>query len=118
MQSSFLRFMVNPASSFEFAHKLSADMPVVKKISIEIKEVIEICENLNVNKSKGADELPLFLFHKLCISLFPSLTQKYRKILQTGEYTKVLKVAKVSALHKKNDKCDVSNPVSLLSIPS
>ena len=81
---------------------------------------MEVCKNSNVNKSKGPDEIPPFLVHKLCISLFPSLTQIYRKILQTDEYSKSWKVATVSALHKKNDKCDVSNydPVSLLSISS
>ena len=95
-------------------------MPGLKEVSMETKEVMEICKNLNVNKSKGPDESPPFLFHKLCISLFPSLTQIYRKILQTGEYPKIWKVATVSALHKKNDKCDVStySPVSLLSISS
>ena len=81
---------------------------------------MEICKNLNVNKSRKPDELPTFLFHKLCISLSPSLTQIYQKTLQTGKYPKIWKVATVSALHKKKNKCDVSNyrPKSLLSNPS
>ena len=118
--AKFSSLVSSKSSSFKFSCDLSADMPVLKEVSIETKEEMEVCKNSNVNKSKGPDEIPPFLVHKLCISLSPSLTQIYRKILQTDEYSKSWKIATVSALHKKNDKCDVSNyhPVSLLSISS
>ena len=118
--AKFFYSVHSKSSSFAFSRDWSAGMPVLKEVSIEKKEAMKICKNLNVNISKGPDELPPFLFHKLCISLSPSLTQIYQKILQIGDYPKIWKVATVSALHKKNDKCDVSNyrPVSLRSIPS
>ena len=84
------------------------------------KEVIEICMNLDINKSKGPDEIPPILYKKLCITLSHSLSQLFRKIFQTAIFPNDWKQAIISPLFKKGDKCHVTNyrPVSLLSIAS
>ena len=58
--AKFFSSAYNKSSSFKFPGDLSADIPLLKEIGIETKEVWQIWKSLNVNKSKGPDELPIF----------------------------------------------------------
>ena len=76
--------------------------------------------NLDINKSKVPDEIPPILYKKLCITLSHSLSQLFRKILQTTIFPNDWTQTIISPLFKKGDKCHVTNyrSVSLLSIAS
>ena len=98
----------------------NSDVKVISDILFSEKEVMTICKDLKINKSKGPDGLPPLLFKKICLSIPHSLCQLYRKIFQTGIFPDLWKQAVVIPIFKKGCKSDVTNyrPVSLLSIPS
>ena len=98
----------------------NSDVKVISDNLFSEKEVMTICKDLKINKSKGPDGLPPLLFKKICLSIPHSLCQLYRKILQTGIFPDLWKQAVVIPIFKKSSKSDVTNyrPVSLLSIPS
>ena len=89
-------------------------------LSIDENDVIEICSNLDVDKSKGPDCLPPILFRATSINIAYSLSQIYRKLLQTSIFPTSWKTAIGSPIFKKGNRSKVENyrPVSLLSIPS
>ena len=75
--AKFFSSVYSNSSAIEFPRDLSADMPVLKEISIETKELMEICKNLRVNKSKGPDELPPFLVHKLISFSYTDISENF-----------------------------------------
>ena len=93
---------------------------ILSDISIQEDEVAEICRNLELNKSKGPDNLPPVLYRSTCGNIAHSLCQIYRKIFQTSKFPNSWKKAIVCPIFKKGNKCNVENyrPVSLLSIAS
>ena len=70
---------------------------------------------MNVNKSKGPDDLLPFLF-KNAETLSHSIYQIFQKISQTCIFPACWKKAIISPLHKKDDKSDIEiyRPVSLM----
>ena len=54
----------------------------LRNLTFEETEIESICENLNVNKSKGPNELPPVLFRKCRKTISYSLFQMFPKILQ------------------------------------
>ena len=95
------------------------NQPILENIDFSEQDIFEICKLLNVNKSKGPDDLPPFLF-KNAETISHSIYQIFRKISQTCIFPACWKKAIISPLHKKDDKSDIENyrPVSLLSVIS
>ena len=95
------------------------NQPILENIDFSEQDIFEICKLLNVNKSKGPDDLPPFLF-KNAETLSHSIYQIFRKSSQTCIFPACWKKAIISPLHKKDDKSDIENynTVSLLSVIS
>ena len=72
-------------------------------------ETESICEKLNVNKSKGPDELPPVLFRKCRKTIFHSFFQIFTKILQIFIFPDLWKIAIISPVFKKGNKADIIN---------
>ena len=60
--AKFFYSVHSKSSSFEFSRDWSAGMPVLQEVSIEKKEAMKICKNLNVNISKDQMNYHLFCF--------------------------------------------------------
>ena len=91
---------------------------VLDTISFTELEIREISQSLNMNKSKGPDDLPPVLFIKTQASLSQSIYQLFSTIIQTSRFSDYWKAAIISAILKKDVKSDIENyrPVSLLCI--
>ena len=90
---------------------------ILEQIQFDEKEVLILCKDAKTNKSRGPDDIPPLLFKKTCLSITHSLSQIFRKIIQTGIFPAVWKTATVVPLFKKGDRSQVSNyrPVSFLA---
>ena len=121
-QLCFQKFLHQYMWSRQFLTKTNAvtqNQPTLENIDFSEQDIFEICKLLNVNKSKGPDDLPPFLF-KNAETLSHSIYQIFRKISQTCIFPACWKKAIISPLHKKDDKSDIEiyRPVSLLSVIS
>ena len=94
--------------------------PIITKLEVNLEEICQICDSLNISKSKGPDLLPPIVFAKCSNSLSKSVYQLISKSLQLAKFPTSWKISVVSPIHKKGNKCDVTNyrPVSLLCIIS
>ena len=75
-----------------------------------VQEVLDIIQhNILKNKSSGFDNvLPLLIKWSSHI-IAPILVKIFNRFLDLGEYPNCLKTAKVTALHKGNDRSNVDN---------
>ena len=80
-------------------------------------EVVGIMSKLNHKKSSGHDGIPLILILHSKYIIANYLSRSYNHCMTTGVYPDVLKIAKVSAIHKRGSTEEVNNyrPISVLS---
>ena len=95
--------------------------PPLKLINMRFTSttVKEHLQNLNQNKASGPDGISPKMLRETATEIAPILARIYNFSMQTGTYPQRWKTAKVSPIHKKEDKTNVKNyrPISLLSIP-
>ena len=78
--------------------------PVVKQ------EILDIISNfILIHKSSGHDNIPAVLIKWLSKIIAPILVKLFNCFLDQGKYPDVLKIAKVTALHKGGDKANVDH---------
>ena len=109
------------SSSFECGNLgLNCAFPILEELSINENLVLELCKTIDINKSRGPDDLPAIILKNCAHSLSHSLCQIFKKICQTSTYPESWKQSLVVPIHKKGSKQDVSNyrPVSLIDLAS
>ena len=79
-------------------------------------DTLKIINNLNSKKSSGHDGLSLNLLKDNKLELAKSITLIINQSLNTGIFPDKLKIAKITPIHKQNDKTRIDNyrPISLL----
>ena len=89
-------------------------------ITLTEDEVCKVLKGLDIHKAEGPDNLPTKILKECAQTLTPSITTLFNKSLSEGIFPEAWKTAIVCPIHKKGNKCDVSNyrPVSLLSVLS
>ena len=87
---------------------------------VEQKTVQRILHSLKVNKAAGLDKIPARLLKDAEMELAPSITYLVNKSISDGIVPDLWKVARVTPLHKSDDKLQVENyrPISVLPVLS
>ena len=82
------------------------------------KEVEKIIDALDVKKSTGPNSVPIFLLKTFKVFFSVWLAKLVNLCFEVGVFPEILKLAKVTPLHKKESKQDFLNyrPISLLSV--
>ena len=80
-------------------------------------EIEKIINELDCSKATGYDEISPQILKWSASTILDSLCKIVNKCVRTGTYPDILKVAKVTALHKGGDQSNVDNfrPISILS---
>ena len=93
---------------------------VTLELFINESVVLELCKTIDVNKSRGPDDLPAIILKKKAHTLSHSLFQIFKKICQTSTYPQSWKQSIVVPTHKKGSTSDISNyrPISLTGMGS
>ena len=84
------------------------------------KEVSDMIDKLDEKKSPGPNGIPVLLLKKFKDFFSFWLAKLINLSFETGVFPDLLKIAKISPLHKKECKLDFHNyrPISLLSVYS
>ena len=92
--------------------------PSINNITVEVKGVLKLLQNINVNKAAGPDGIPNKLLKACAEEVAPALTNIFQISLDTGKLPEDWKMANVTPLFKKGEKCIPQNyrPVSLTSV--
>ena len=87
---------------------------------VEQKTVQRILHSLKVNRAAGLDNIPARLLKDAEMELAPSITYLVNKSISDGIVPDLWKVARVTHLHKPDDKLQVENyrPISVLPVLS
>jgi hypothetical protein len=90
----------------------------LSQIRFNVTTVKEVLAGLNPNKAKGPDNISPRVLKECSETIAPTLARLYNFSMETGTYPKLWKLANISPIHKKGNKCEVENyrPVSLLSV--
>ena len=89
-------------------------------IYINEEEIRRLLKGVNTKKATGPDEISPHLLKKCASELAKPLMRIFRDCVQTQTWPDLWKSARVTPVHKKNEKCKPKNyrPVSLLSVIS
>ncbi|VEN59416.1 unnamed protein product, partial [Callosobruchus maculatus] len=81
-------------------------------------EVFDIIQNLPPKSSTGLDEIPTIVVKKVASIICDPISDIINECFSTGSIPTKLKISKITPVHKKGSKDDVSNyrPVALLSV--
>ena len=87
---------------------------------VEKKTVQRILHSLKANKAAGLDKIPARLSKDAEAEYAPSITYRVNKSISDGIVPDLWKVARVTPLHKSDDKLQVENyrPISVLPVLS
>ena len=80
-------------------------------------EIIEIINSFNEKKAAGHEDIPIILIKRSKFIIADFLARSYNFYMQTGIYPNILKIAKVTAVHKghKSNESNNYRPISVLS---
>ena len=80
-------------------------------------EISFIISSLDSHKSSGPNSIPVKILKLLKNDISQQLSDIFNMSFSTGQFTSVLKIAKVIPIHKQQSKVDYTNyrPISLLS---
>ena len=97
---------INPANSSFF---LSPTVP---------GEVVLIIDNMDMNKSTGPNSIPIIILKSFKLFFGKWLSRLVNLCFEMGVFPDILKLAKVTPLHKKESKLNLLNyrPISLLPV--
>ena len=89
------------------------------EINFTEKDVIEMCQNIDIGKSSALDNLSNKVLKDAFLAAPQVLTHCFKKSVETGVFPMACKRALVVPLFKGGDPSDVNNlrPVSLLPLP-
>ena len=74
------------------------------------EEVLKIiCDAISLHKSAGYDDIPAVLIKCSAKVLVPILVKIFNRYIELGIYPDILKIARVTALHKGGDKAVMDN---------
>ena len=95
-------------------------MDRLDSIDINEDEVRRLLKKVNTKKATGPDEISPHLLKKCASELAKPLMRIFRACVRTQTWPTLWKTARVTPVHKKNEKCNPKNyrPVSLLSVIS
>ena len=95
-------------------------LPLFTDFDISQQTIEKICENLDVHKAKGPDEIPAIVYKRCSRAVSKSLNQIFYKIKQNSVFPGSWKNSIVVPTYKKGCKSNVENyrQVSLLTIAS
>ena len=81
-------------------------------------DITSIIRNLNPNKAHGHDGISIRMVQLSCASIVKPLYLIFRHCIETSTFPLEWKKANVVPIHKKGDKCNISNyhPISVLPI--
>ena len=82
------------------------------------EEISKIIDSLDSSKSTGPNGIPVFLLKKLKDFFSIWLSKLVNLCFETGVFPDILKLAKITPLHKKESKLEYLNyrPISILSV--
>ena len=88
-------------------------------IFLDQSNVVEVaaCINSFANKTNGLNDIPMKLLKAVAVEIAPILSTIFNKIIETGIYPDMLKIARVRPVFKAGNDLDVNNyrPISVLS---
>ena len=89
---------------------------ITSSIHFSVRDIVKILSNLNVNKSRGPDNIPNIFLKKCAESLAPSIYLLLRTAANKHKFPSAWKDATIVPLFKKGDKSCVEmyRPVALL----
>ena len=89
-------------------------------IVTDVNEILNLCKNININKSSSVDHLSSEILRDAFLSIPLKIVELFNLSFNSGEIPKEWKIAKVTPLPKSGNSKDVSNlrPVSILPLPS
>ena len=91
---------------------------ITKWENTNIQEILHIIKNcINTNKSSGCDNVPAVLIKCSSNIIAPILVRIFNWFMELGIYPDILKIARVTALHKGGDRSEVDHyrPISVLT---
>ena len=89
-------------------------------IVTDVNEILNLCKNININKSSSIDHLSSEILRDAFLSIPLKIVELFNLSFNLGEIPKEWKIAKVTPLPKSGNSKDVSNlrPLSILPLPS
>lgn len=106
-----------PNSNFDFLNPVKQVSNSIFLRPTSANEVRILINELDSNKSRGHDNIPADLLKANMAPFSEIITKLFNKIITTGSYPDVLKIAKITPVFKSGDTLDPSNyrPISTLS---
>lgn len=107
-----------PKNNYDFLKAVKSVSNSIFLRPASVSEVRILISQLDIKKSKGHDNFPAALMKSNMSSFSEIIANLFNKVIETGSYPDILKIAKVSPIFKSGDKSDPSNyrPISTLSI--
>ena len=99
-------------------HSIAAPVPTLNEIKTSEREVLQILNSLDCNKSTGPDEIPAKLLKLTALIIAEPLSKLFNMSLSSGVYPSKFKEANIKPIFKnKGSPSDYScyRPISLLS---
>ena len=94
------------------------DCPIMPDITINVKGVQKLLEDLDPTKAAGPDEIPSRLLRMVATEIAPALTKLFQISIETSAIPIIWKHALVQPVFKKGDRSNAANyrPISLTCI--